>query len=266
LGKEDILIALRAFLDSSGKLEDDWLTLAAVAANDEMWGELESVWDKILKDHTPKGEYIHMREVYRLIKGFDSTKGWNHDNAFGLVNKCLIYLSHLPKAKIKMFYCKVDLRAWRKLRAQTYQMPDPIEMCNQFCSEVVLGWYLFHYPEMINLQTDKVKYFFDRNEYFYQPFFDKWKREKNMAEENGAWNVWNIIDQVAPAEMKTTPGIQAADIIAWGMNRETFAKEGDMAKHLGHILRSVIPAFHVVWDEAKMKEHYKPLLYLPYQD
>ena len=63
--------------------------------------------------------------------------------------------------------------------------------------------------------------------------------------------------------MKTTPGIQAADIIAWGMNRETFVKEGDLAKYLGHIIRQVIPAFHIVWDEAKMREQFKPLLYLP---
>jgi len=136
-------------------------------------------------------------------------------------------------------------------------------MCNKFCSETVLGWYLLHYPDVIDIHHDSVKYFFDRNEDFYQPFFDKWNRERNLSEATGEWSVWNLIDQVAPLEMKTTPGIQAADIIAWGMNRETFAKEGDIAKYLGHIIRQVIPAFHVVWDEAKMREQFKPLLYLP---
>lgn len=77
------------------------------------------------------------------------------------------------------------------------------------------------------------------------------------------WTVWNAIEEVAPVEMKKTAGIQAADIIAWARNRETFAKEGDVAKHLGHILRSVIPSSYVVWDEAKMRQHFKPLLYLP---
>jgi len=61
--------------------------------------------------------------------------------------------------------------------------------------------------------------------------------------------------------MRKTPGIQAADIIAWGMNRETFAKEGDMVKYLGHILRTVVPSLFVIWDEAKMRQHYKQLLY-----
>ena len=44
-----------------------------------MWTEFETEWDRILSGHTPKGEYIHMREVIRLIKGFDSNKGWDHE-------------------------------------------------------------------------------------------------------------------------------------------------------------------------------------------
>ena len=81
------MIALRAYLDSSGKLEDNWMTLAAIAAPDEIWAELEAAWDKILQGHTPKGSYIHMKEVIRLEKAFNSNLGWTHDNAFGLVNK-----------------------------------------------------------------------------------------------------------------------------------------------------------------------------------
>src|SRR5262249_2945772 len=146
----------------------------------------------------------------------------------------------------------VDLKAWRKLRSETYQLPSPIDMCNTFCSEEVLGWYLRNYPELLNPHTDRVKYFFDRNEYFFKPFFDTWNSELNRLEASGEWGVWKLIDQVSPADMKTTPGIQAADIIAWGMNRETFTQDGDIASHLGHILRTVIPASRVIWDEAKM--------------
>jgi hypothetical protein len=47
------------------------------------------------------------------------------------------------------------------------------------------------------------------------------------------------------------------------MNRETFAQDGDIASHLGHFMRGVIPGFHIVWDESKMRQHFKPLLYLP---
>jgi hypothetical protein len=268
IGEGDILIALRAYFDSSGKLEDNWVTLAGIAAPDEIWAELENEWDKILKGHTPQGSYIHMREVFRLEKAFDEKLGWTHDNAFGLVNKCLVYMSHLPKDKLRVFYCSVDLVAWHKLRAETYQMPDPIALCNTYCSEFVLYWCELVYPPratVIDPRTDSVRCFFDRNEYFFQPFYDKWNRERNQADATGRWSIWNAIDEVAPVEMKKTPGIQAADIVAWGRNRETFTKDGDIGSHLLYLLRKVIPMSSVVWDEAKLREQFKPLIHSPYE-
>jgi hypothetical protein len=262
-GEEKVLIALRAYLDSSGKLENDYITLVAIAANDKMWDEFETAWAQILEEYSPKGKYVHMREIYRLIKAFDSNLGWNHTNAFGLVNQCLMYMSSLDKNRFRLFYCSVDLKAWRRLRAETYQIQEPVDLCNRFCSESVIGWYLNYYPDVVNPKADTLKYFFDKDEYFKSPFEDKWKAEKTRAEETGKWSAWQLIEEVAAVDMKKTPGVQAADIIAWGMNRETFAKEGDTAKYLGHVIRQVIPAFHIVWDEAKMREHFKPLLYLP---
>jgi hypothetical protein len=47
------------------------------------------------------------------------------------------------------------------------------------------------------------------------------------------------------------------------MDRETFAQDGDIASHLGHIMREVILAFQIVWDESRMWQHFKPLRYLP---
>ena len=257
------MIALRAYLDSSGKLENDYMTLAAIAANDAMWKEFEDEWDKILHGHTPRAEYLHMREVCHQTKGFDRRFGWNVDNAFGLANKCLIYMSNLDKQRFRMFYCSVDLKAWRNLRAQTYQIPGPVDLCNKFCAEAVLVWYANYYPGLIRPDIDRVKYFFDRHEYFEPAFKKQWNKERDLAEETGEWSVWQLIDEVGSLDMKTTPGIHAADIVAWGMNREKFAQEGQSAKYLGQIMRQVIPSFSVTWDEKKMKEHFRPLIYLP---
>jgi hypothetical protein len=119
------LISLRAYLDSSGKVTDDYMTLAAFAGSEEMWGEFETEWWKILEGHTPKAEYVHMREIAHQRKGFDRKHGWNEQNAFGLVTSCLSYMSRLDKTRFRMFYCSVDLVAWRKLRAQTNALPSP---------------------------------------------------------------------------------------------------------------------------------------------
>ncbi len=141
------MIALRGYFDSSGKLENDYMTLAGVAANEQTWQEFELAWDKIIRDHTPKATYIHMREIAHQVDGFDRKLGWNDNNAFALANNCLSYMSHRNKKMFKMFYCAIDLKAWRRLRDRNYQMPEPIEMCNRYCSEAIIAWYLSDYPE-----------------------------------------------------------------------------------------------------------------------
>ena len=256
---------LRAYLDSSGKRErkHGYLTLAAVVANDEMWAEFDTAWKKILEEHVPKASYIHMREILRLKDGFDSALGWDSKSAFDVATKCVAYMSHLDKKRFHIFYCSVDLFAWRKLRAETYELPDPVDMCNKYCSETVVGWYLNSYPGVIDTSTDNLKYFFDRSEPFKKPFEDKWNYEKNWAEEIGEQSCWHLIDDVSAVDMKKTPGIQAADIIAWGVNREVTQKDGKLGFHLAEVIRQVIPSHHIVWDEAKMRGQYKPLIYLP---
>lgn len=263
IGKDELLIALRAYLDSSGKPENDYMTLAAFAGNDEMWQQFETDWDKILEQHKPKAKYVHMREIAHLSKTFAHRLGWTYKSAFGLATECLVYMSHLDKKRFRMFYCAVDLVAWRKLRAETYPLPSPIELCNQFCSEGVLMWHVSMYPDMIDLQTDTVKYFFDSGEDFKAPFEEKWNSEKERAERTGVWNVFKMVEQVSAVDMKKVPGVQAADILAWAVNRDNAVPEGHPGKHMREVMHQVIPASSVVWDEAKLRKHFKPLLWLP---
>ena len=234
-----------------------------MAATDDMWGKLETAWCKILNDHTPGATYIHMREICHQTKGFDRKFGWNDDNAFGLSNKCLVYLSQLDKKRFSMFYCAIDLKAYRQLREETYQLPEPVDLCNRFCSETILGWYLNHYPDVIDPENDTIKYFFDTGEYFKVPFENKWNGEKALAEKTGSWSIWKRIKEVACVDMKDVPGVQAADLIAWAVNREKTGKHGAKGEYMAHIMRQVIPAWSIVWDEERLRKQFKPLLYLP---
>ena len=238
------------------------MTLAAFVANEEMWAEFEMEWQKILDGHTPRAAYVHMRELAHQRKAFASELGWNDDNAFGLSNKCLVYMSRLDKQRFRMFYCVVDLRAWHKLRAETYQLPSPVDLCNQFCPEGLLYWYVDQYPGIINFETDSVKYFFDGGEGFKTPFERKWKEEARKSKHTSV-SVWRLIKQVSAVDMRKVPGVQAADILAWAVNRDATIQEGKKAKYLRHIMHQVIPASYVVWDEAKFRKHFKPLLYSP---
>jgi hypothetical protein len=74
---------------------------------------------------------------------------------------------------------------------------------------------------------------------------------------------WQTIEEVVPVDMKKTPGIQAADIIAWAVNRENTVQKGKTASYMAHVIRTVIPSLSVVWGEEKMRQQFKPLIYKP---
>lgn len=260
LREKDILIALRVHLDSSGKPAiDQFITLAGFAAPDELWKDFETGWDKILKGHSPKADYVHMKEINALDKGFSSPLGWNQHSAFTLAANCLVYMSHLDKDRFCMFYCTVDTGAWHKLKHEGYDIPEPIELCNEFCVFGIQIWYAYKFPlksEIFDLKTDGQHYVFDRNEEFYLPFRAKWNLEKDNFENTGALSPWILIDDVTEADMKKVPGIQAADILAWSVNREHTAPAGYPGKAYLGIMKQVIPHGFVFWDEDRMRKKY----------
>ena len=259
LREREVLIALRVHIDGSGKPGDSYMTVAAFAGNDELWEEFEKQWGIILQNHSPRAEYVHMKEVARLIKGFDWKLGWNQQNAFGLAGKCLAYMSRIDKKKFRMFYCSVDLEAWKKLKDEGLPLPEPIEMCNEFCVYIIQWWYTQEYPhetDILDLSKDAAHYFFDRDELFKEPFEKRWNEERNKFDETGGVSPWVVIDGVSSVEMKKVPGIQAADILAWSVNRQNTAVSGFPGTSYLHIMRQVIPAGSIEWNEANMRKKY----------
>jgi hypothetical protein len=233
-------MSIRVHIDSSGKRNNRFMTLAAFSGDDEIWEKFDTDWQQILSSHDPRADYIHMKEVARQILGFDWKRGWTPQNSFGLVNKCVMYMQHLDKNKFGMFYCGIDLNAWRKLKAESYDLIDPVDICNRFCSEIVLASHLLKYPELIanpDLRVEGVRYFFDRDEEFQQPFEDKWNQGKKRSEALGVKDVWDYVEEVAAVEMTKVPGIQAADILAWAVNKENTSSGNLPGTSLSYIMK-----------------------------
>ncbi len=254
---------LRAYLDSSGNLCGHYLTLAAFAGADDIWQGFDAEWMNILTDHTPAASYVHMRELAHLRDGF-SGPDWTTQNAFSLIFRCLMYMQTLDKKKFEMFYCAVDLEARRRLVDETYQIPDAVNMCNEFCTEKILDWYLVRYCGLIKPKAINV--IFDQNEPFRAPFEEKWKQAKShpaRAKGNSPICKWDVIGDVKTAEMKKTPGLQAADILAWSVNRENTTSDDVPGACLSEIMRNIIPSLYKIWDEAEMRKTYRPLIIKP---
>ncbi len=239
-----VFIAVRAYLDGSGKKHEKRLTLAAFAAQDGLWAQLEEDWRQVLDRHPLKPRYIHMKELCPLRGEFDKAKGWTQEQAFGLVNSMLMFLQVFDKQEFQMYYCTIDLVARRKLLAEGYSIPGAVEICNEYCAETVMKAHIRKTWEKDRLAkgAEEMVFVFDTGEDFYGHFMQKWKREQKRFRREGGFNAWNVITDVhTTTRMKELPGLQAADVLAWAVNREHTAEDGAAGKMHAHIMMTCPP-------------------------
>ena len=253
LTEGSVLIALEAYFDGSnvgGWDNGKTVTLAGFAADDSVWQDVDKEWRRILDDSSkrPQAEYLHMREAVHLEKEFSPHKGWTIAKVGGLVVELLNYLQHVDKQRFRMFWCTVDLDAHKRLRAEGLNLADPIQICID-CPTLVLDWFWVKWPGVIHA----AHFFFDVDEPFRAPFEDKWKAESSLSF-NGSDYFWSLLKTVTTAKMQDKPGLQAADLIAWAVNRK-FAVQKDAAfSGIEALMWNVIPSSSILWDEQKLRE------------
>jgi hypothetical protein len=258
---------LKSYFDKSGGEESKFFTLSGIAANDTEWAEIEKTWLYMLGANDPKALYMHMREAVHLTKEFDAAKGWDDVNASGLVNWLLSYITQFKQEHDSycQFVCTVDMEAYRRLRAETYQMDSPVDICNFTCVEGVMAWYVSRYKSDLDYEGS---YYFDTGEPFEPIFKARWERERMRDERTGTHSVWSHIKHVGTAPMRKTPGLQISDMLAWGINREKNPIEGSPIpkeyEHIALAMTRLAPSFSKLWDEKELRKRYRPMIYKPY--
>jgi hypothetical protein len=249
-------IALHSYFDGSysGKSwrEGDFVTLAGYAAEDSIWSDFDTEWNKILADDRvrPKADHLHMKYAAHLEGIFNWRNKWNLKKVESLLTDLLLYLQTLDKQRFHQFACSIDLSAYRKLLAEGWSIPDPVALCNGYCPEGALVWYLGIYPGVI----DSAHYFFDVSEPFKGPFEALWKREKQDLSPRPIAAYWQIIKSVTTIEMKDRPPLQAADLLAWASNRVLTAPKDSFGVGLEPLMKEIIPSSWVVFDEKRFRE------------
>lgn len=257
---------LKSYFDKSGEEEKKFLTLSGVTANDKHWAEIEATWDFMLHTHHPKANYMHMKEAVHLNGEFDRSKGWDDIKASDLVNWLLSYVTQFEQTfdSYCQFVCTIDMDAYRRLQAETYQMDSPVDICNSTCVEGVMAWYVSHYKSDLEYEAS---YYFDANEAFEPIFKAKWESEIGRDEATGTYSVWSHIKHVGTAPMRKTQGLQISDMLAWGINRErTPVANSPIPKEYENIalaMTRLAPSFSKFWDEKELRKKYRPLIYKP---
>jgi len=253
-GKEHLLIAFQSFFDGSGGEKNmPRLTLAGMAADDSMWAEFDRGWNDILQSNDPPATYMHMREAMPLQGEFAGSKGWTNRKIYTLAYKLLKFMSEMDKTKFRQFMCTIDMDAYRKLELEGIRMDSAVEICSK-CPETVLAWYVTKYPGIIQ----NLHFFFDQGEPFKEVFEKTWVANKNnVLGSHGADIFWGLLKTVTSADMRDYPALQAADMLAWSVNRDLTSTGDRPFKAWAHIMHQVVPTSGIIWDEERLRKQYE---------
>lgn len=224
-----------------------------MAADDSVWAEFDRGWKDILSSHNPPAPYMHMKDAIPLNEPFTRSNGWDNRKVYHLIHKLIKFMSGMDKNKFRQFVCTIDMDAYRKLEASGIRMDTPLDICNG-CPEVILKWYIKDYPGII----EHLHFFFDQTEPFEDNFRKLWKAQKqNSFYPHGNDIFWGLIKTVTSADMRDRPALQAADMLAWSVNRDLTSTHDRPMKSLAYMMHQIIPTTGILWDEKRLRGQYE---------
>ena len=196
---------LKTYFD--GSWDSRCMSLAGLAADEDVWSYFDHEWRGILANRG-NARYMHMKEAMPLEKEF---KGWSAEKRdFLLIGLLGLLMEVGQHKKFHAFTCSVDLAAHDRWQARN-RLPAAARLCARIAFPKMLDWYS-EFPDPI---LDTIDVFFDRNE----PFIGHISNDWNNLKLRKKYPVWGLVRTVAPAEMLLTPGVQAADMLAWSAHR-----------------------------------------------
>lgn len=243
---------MKCFLDGScAKWADgqSWLTLAGFVAGDSFWDRFNKEWKvEVLQKREPHAPYLHMRELYSVdgrFEGFTKQR-WN-DLIFDAVN----YLQTLPKLAFCAIVCTIDEQARGQLIGEGCTISDPHLICAECCIGTAFSWLFDNYPEGV----EAAYIYFDQNENFMHDFRQRWLLERKGRRLLITKTFWGLIADVGALDMRHTPALQAADMLAWATTRRHSGVERAM-RFLIDVIEKVVPLGRLTLDETELRGKY----------
>ncbi len=213
-------ITVKAYCDGSGHNDRNshFVTLAACIAAPDVWTDFEAHWAAILNKHGCPP--LHMADARQ---GRGDFEGWRQRQVNSLVidllNQCFTEIVGSHRNDFTSATCTVNLADYRRAaeRFPGVLSHTPEELCTHHVATTTLSMLPNDDASPINVAEGSggVEIFFDRNEPFQHYIQKEWEKRK------GNWygDVVSRIMTIAPADYRNVIGLQAADFIAWHVNR-----------------------------------------------
>lgn len=204
--KGRLLMAVRVYLDGSGKPESQFITLSGIVGTEEIWAQFEPLWEEALsknkvplrKDGCP-GRRFHMTDLFARSRGYE---GWDAIKERNLFVDLFNVLGKFRPASLRAYSCTVSMVDYRKAKLIIPNLRKPEAICVNYC----VGGMQFTSEELSS--PHPIELYFDCNEGFLHTINSVWsvarKQHVGWADQIGC--IVPVTDRYYP--------IQAADLLA----------------------------------------------------
>jgi hypothetical protein len=217
---------LKSYFDGSGSLKPPAkrpsITLSGYVANDDAWAMFELDWLRVLASNSPAPKYLHMQEAMALRGEFAKKKGWTRNDVKNLVHRLLsaVYEGSY-RNNIYGVSCTIYMDDYDRAVSEGFKLSDPHRICSHICAGTASNQQAIvqeNLPVNQLVKIESIDFFFDKNEKFLRHFYSAWM-EKRKTKDAEDYLAWQLINCVAPIEMRKNPPLQFADMYAWARNR-----------------------------------------------
>lgn len=231
-------MTIKAYFDGSGKSDNPdcrYLTLAGYVGTEDAWAAFEKAWDRVLNRWGCN--YIHMREA-------------KHRGALrDLISVCFGDIGCTThKTAFCGAACTVDLEAYRCV---CHDLPDlqARKSPEDICVDAVVTVALRMLPASDQSETGKsgtIELWFDQDEAFLHRINRAWERKRKRP------GIFKHFSSIRSGAMKESPGLQAADVLAWHTNRACV----DNDQFSLFVAQTMCPSFCFLLDYTEIVKRY----------
>ncbi|MEO8502367.1 MAG: hypothetical protein ABI609_00570 [Acidobacteriota bacterium] len=217
-------VAITGYFDSS-EGESGRITLAGYLASPDTWAAFDRTWDEVPRIFSPPSQYLHMVDAMALRNEFARANGWSGILVDALLRQ-LLHRCFLPFAldvpdgpSLLKLYCTIERDEWLRACAGAPNLKNygRAGVCARFIAGVAVHRLPQAEGEPEGFRSGYLELVFDQGEPFKRQVELACQRAARCAP--GQRGPLSLVSVIREANMRQTPGLQAADYLAWLVNR-----------------------------------------------
>ena len=213
-------MAFKSYFDGGNEADSTQykiVTLAAFSGCQVQWQNFDRQWKRALANHG--APYLHTTDAIALSGDFSKRAGWGQEKVDSLLSDCSAVVKRCSATRtggsitalgVRAHTISVVLKDYIRAKSENPKLWTVPHICAVQCVNCC-----FNFAHALGT-TAWMQLFFDRNEPYYSHIKDRFTNKKSKAASPG----WERVGHLGQSNMRMVPALQAADMLAWAVNRE----------------------------------------------